>query len=157
MDIRINRRKLVGVAVFAAATLLAATRIAVAGVEDEVKAVFQKFIAAQNAHDLSAAREILQDSPQLLWIARGAPIRGRDSVLEGFQKNYEGTWVIDPEFGKAQVTVLSSQVAQLFVPATITIAPKGEVARARRFLLTQIYVNTSLGWKLATIVTVPAV
>jgi hypothetical protein len=42
------------------------------------------------------------------------------------------------------------------VPAMITIAPKDEVARARRFLLTQIYVSTPLGWKLATIVTTPA-
>jgi uncharacterized protein (TIGR02246 family) len=157
MDIHMNRRKLVRAIVLAAVTLLATTRIAAAGIEDEVKAVFQKFIAAQNAHDLSAARELLQDSPQLLWIARGAPIRGRDSVLEGFQKNYEGTWVLEPEFDKTQITVLSSHVVQLFVPAMITIAPKGEVARARRFLLTQIYVSTPLGWKLATIVTIPAV
>ena len=151
-----NHRKLVRDIVLAAVTLLATTSIAAAGIEDEVKAVFQRFVAAQNAHDIGAAREILQDSPQLLWIARGAPVRGRDSVLEGFQKNYEGTWVLAPEFDKTQVTVLSSQVVQLFVPAMITIAPKGEVARARRFLLTQIYVNTPLGWKLATIVTIPA-
>jgi uncharacterized protein (TIGR02246 family) len=156
MDIHMNRGTFVRVIVLAAATLLATTGMATAGIADEVKAVFQKFIAAQNAHDLSAAREILQDSPELLWIARGAPIRGRDAVLDGFQKNYEGTWVLEPEFDKTQVTVLSSQVVQLFVPAMITIAPKGEVARARRFLLTQIYVNTPHGWKLATIVTIPA-
>jgi len=34
-----------------------------AGTEDEVKALFSKFITAQNAHDLKAVGEILQDSP----------------------------------------------------------------------------------------------
>jgi len=45
-----------------------------AGTEDEVKAQFSKFVAAQNAHDLKAVGDMLLDSPHFLWITRGAPI-----------------------------------------------------------------------------------
>ena len=51
------------------------------GSEDEVKALFSKFVAAQNAHDIKAVTELLQDSPNFLWITRGAPIWGRDAAL----------------------------------------------------------------------------
>ena len=42
--------------------LLAVAGVARAGSEDEVKALFAKFVAAQNAHDLKAVSELLQDS-----------------------------------------------------------------------------------------------
>ena len=41
-----------------------------AGSEDEVRALFAKFVAAQNAHDIKAVSELLQDSPNFLWITR---------------------------------------------------------------------------------------
>ena len=40
--------------------LLAVAGVARAGSEDEVKALFAKFVAAQNAHDLKAVGELLQ-------------------------------------------------------------------------------------------------
>jgi hypothetical protein len=45
-----------------------------AGTEDEVKAQFSRFVAAQNAHDLKAVGDMLLDSPAFLWIRRGAPV-----------------------------------------------------------------------------------
>jgi hypothetical protein len=51
-----------------------------AGTEDDVKAVFSKFTAAWNAHDLKTIGEILEDSPQLMWITGGAPVWGREAV-----------------------------------------------------------------------------
>ena len=58
--------------------LLTVTGVARAGTEDEVKALFAKFVAAQNAHDLKAVGELLQDSPQFLLVSRGLPFWGRD-------------------------------------------------------------------------------
>jgi uncharacterized protein (TIGR02246 family) len=140
----------------AAATfvLLVAAGVAQAGTEDEVKALFGKFITAQNAHDLNAVGEILQDSPQF-WITRNTPIWGRDAALKRFEENYKGTWLLEPKFEQVKVTELSPGVAQLFVPAVFTIAPAGETAQPRRFLLTQIYVKTADGWRLATILPFP--
>ena len=73
--------------------LLAVAGVAKAGSEDEVKALFAKFVAAQNAHDLKAVGDLLQeDSPQFLWITRGTPIWGRDAALKRFEALYQGTW-----------------------------------------------------------------
>ena len=44
--------------------------------EDDVRAAFDQFVIAQNAHDAAAVRELLLDSPSFLWVTRGAPIWG---------------------------------------------------------------------------------
>ena len=59
-----------------AAVLTMSTGHAFAGVDDDVKATFDRFVAAQNAHDVSAVRDLLLDSPNFLWVTRGAPIWG---------------------------------------------------------------------------------
>ena len=41
--------------------LLTVAGVARAGTEEEVTALFAKFVAAQNAHDLKAVGELLQD------------------------------------------------------------------------------------------------
>ena len=41
--------------------LIAVAGVARAGSEDEVKALFAKFVAAQNAHDLKAVGELLHE------------------------------------------------------------------------------------------------
>ena len=49
-------------------------------VESEVTAVFRKFMAAQNAHDIAIVGEIILDSPDFLWITEGTAVRGREAV-----------------------------------------------------------------------------
>ena len=126
-----------------------------AGTEDEVKAVFNTFIAAQNAHDLKAVGEILQDSTRFLWITRNAPIWGREAALKRFAENYQGTWLLEPRIEEIVVVELGPGVAQLFVPAVFTISPPGQAAQPRRFLLTQVYVKERDGWKISTILPFP--
>jgi ketosteroid isomerase-like protein len=86
--------------------LLTVAGAARAGTEDEVKALFAKFVAAQNAHDLKAVGELLQDSPQFLWITRGVPIWGRDAALKRFEALYQGTWSLDPKTDELKVIEL---------------------------------------------------
>lgn len=57
-----------------------------AGTEQEVKAKFLDFVAAQNAHDLKKVAEILADSPEAFWVARGAPTLGRKPILQDFRE-----------------------------------------------------------------------
>src|SRR5260370_14620677 len=130
----------------AAATLLllAASGPVRAGMEDEVKVLFGKFITAQNAHDLNAVGEILLDSSQFFWITRNTPIWGRDVALKRFEENYQGTWLLEPKFDEVRVTELSPGAAQLFVSAAFTIAPKGQTAQPRLVPLTPLYVKTAI-------------
>src|SRR3990170_3028868 len=127
--------------------LLLAAGVAQAGTEDEVKALFAKFVAAQNSHDLKAVGETLQDSPQFLWITRGTPVWGRDAALKRFEALYQGTWSLDPKTDELRVIEVQPGVAQLYVPITFMIAPAGQTAQPTRFLMNQILVKTPDGWK----------
>jgi hypothetical protein len=120
-------------------------------IEDEVKAVFDKFVVAQNAHDLKAVGEILQDSPQMFWITRGQVYWGRDAALKRFGEYYQGTWALEPKTNEIKVVELSPGVAQLLAPTVCRIAPPGQTAQPSLFLLNQIYVRTSGGWRLVSI------
>ncbi len=107
--------------------------VAQAGTEDEVKALFTKFVAAQNAHDLKAVAETLQDSPQFLWITRGTPVWGRDAALKRFEALYQGTWSLDPKTDELRVIEVQPNVVHLFAPITFMISPAGQTAQPTRF------------------------
>ncbi len=138
-----------------AAVLMICAGSVQAGPEDEVKAQFSKFVAAQNAHDLKALGDMLLDSPQFLWITRGAPIWGREAALKRFEALYQGTWFLDPRTDELKVFELQPGVAQLYVPITFMIAPAGQTAQPARFLMNQILVKTSEGWKVSSVLPIP--
>ncbi len=136
--------------------LLSVGGVARAGSEDEVKALFTKFVAAQNAHDIKAVGELLHDTPQFLWITRGAPIWGREAALKRFEALYQGTWSLDPKMDELKVTELQPGVVQLYVPITFMISPAGQTAQPARFLMNQLVVKTADGWKVSNILPIPA-
>jgi ketosteroid isomerase-like protein len=138
-----------------AAVLAMATGHALAGVEDDVKAAFDRFVVAQNAHDVSAVRELLLDSPNFLWVTRGAPIWGRDAALKRFETLYQGTWKLSPDTANLKVVLLNDTTAQLFVPIMFNIGPPGQAAPDAPFLMNQTLVKTSAGWRIANILPIP--
>ncbi len=138
-----------------AAVLMIFAGSAQAGTEDEVKAQFSKFVAAQNAHDLKVVGDMLLDSPQFLWITRGAPIWGREAALEQFEALYQGTWSLDPKTDELKVFEIQPGVVQLYVPITFMIAPAGQIAQPMRFLMNQILVKTPEGWKVSSVLPIP--
>jgi hypothetical protein len=124
--------------------------------DDEVRALFNKFVAAQNAHDIKAVSELLQDSPNFLWITRGAAIWGRDAALKRFEELYQGTWSLDPKSDELRITELQPNVVQLYAPVTFMIGPAGQTPQPTRFLLNQVVVKTAEGWKVMSILPIPA-
>jgi uncharacterized protein (TIGR02246 family) len=136
--------------------LLSLSGAARAGSEDEVRSLFAKFVAAQNAHDLKAVGELLQDSPQFLWITRGTAVWGRDAALKRFEALYQGTWSLDPKMDELKVSELQPGVVQLYVPMTFMISPAGQTAQPTRFLMNQVVVKTADGWKVSSILPIPA-
>ena len=136
--------------------LLALPQLATASTEDDVKMVFDAFVAAQNAHDPMAVSNTLHDSPNLLWITRGTTVWGKEAALKRFETLYQGTWKLEPEAGALKVMVLGSDTAQVFVPIVFTIGAPGQAAQATRFLMNQILVKTAAGWRVASILPIPA-
>jgi len=138
-----------------AALLTMSTGQALAGVDDDVKATFDRFVAAQNAHDVSAVRDLLLDSPNFLWVTRGAPIWGREAALKRFETLYQGTWKLSPDTSNLKVVLLSDTTAQLFVPIMFNIGPAGQPAPDAPFLMNQTLVKTAAGWRIANILPIP--
>jgi uncharacterized protein (TIGR02246 family) len=123
--------------------------------EDEVRIIFDRFVAAQNAHDTAAVGSLLVDSPDFLWITRGAPVWGREAALKRFTALYEGTWHLEPDASGLRVMMLGEDSAQIYVPIIFTIGAPGQPAQAARFLMNQVLVKTSAGWRVSSILPIP--
>ena len=132
------------------------TNGASAAPEDEVRATFERFVAAQNAHDVKAVESLLLSSPDFLWITRGTPVWGSDSALKRFIALYEGTWHLDTEASGLRITMLGDRAAQIYVPIMFTIGAPGQSAQATRFLMNQVLVKTPNGWRVSSILPIPA-
>jgi hypothetical protein len=123
--------------------------------ESEVKATFDRFVVAQNAHDLTTVRELLLDSPNFLWISWGVPIWGRDAAMNRFKAMYQGTWKLSPDSSRLKVVMLTDTTAQIFVPIKFNIGPPGQPATDTLSLMNQTWVKSAAGWRIASILPIP--
>ena len=128
---------------------------AVATPEDEVRSTFDRFVAAQNAHDIKAVESLLLGSPDFLWVTRGAPVWGQDAALKRFAALYEGTWRLDPEPTSLKVIMIGGNVAQVYVPIMFTIGAAGQPSQQVKFLMNQVLVKTQSGWRVSSILPNP--
>ena len=128
---------------------------AVATPEDEVRSTFDRFVTAQNAHDINAVGALLLGSPDFLWVTRGAPVWGQDAALKRFAALYEATWRLDPELTSLKVIMIGEGVAQVYVPIMFTIGATGQPPQQTKFLMNLVLVKTQAGWKLSTILPIP--
>jgi hypothetical protein len=151
--LRISRRMLSFVA-FLLFSLSA--NAAFAAPEDDVHATFDLFISAQNAHDIKRVESVLLNSPNFLWITRGTAVWGSESALRRFTALYEGTWRLEPDASSLKITMLGDNAAQIYVPIMFTIGAVGQTAQATRFLMNQVLVKTATGWKVSSILPIPA-
>ena len=143
------KRFLVFAALMATATM--ATLACAATMEDEVRAVFDKYIAVQNAHDLKSMRNLLADSPDFLWISRGKPIWGRDAALKSLEERYKGTWHIDADRRELRVISVSRRVAQVYAPTQITVGDPGTEPAKNRLYINLVMVKKPEGWQIVSI------
>jgi Domain of unknown function (DUF4440) len=124
--------------------------------QGEIRATFERFVDAQNEHDLAKLKPLLLASPDFLWITRGTPIWGSDAALKRFAALYKGTWRLEPDAASLKVLRIGHDTAQLFVPISFTIGAAGKPAQTTRFLMNQVLVRTSGGWRVSSILPIPA-
>src|SRR5258708_11742004 len=106
MSVRTNTRRRVARSLMAGLTLMLVPitiKSAVAASEDEARATFDHFVAAQNSHDVKAVESLLLASQNFLWITRGTPIWGSDAALKRFAALYQGTWQLDAETSSLKI------------------------------------------------------
>jgi ketosteroid isomerase-like protein len=99
-----------------------------ASVQDEARQFFERFVAAQNAHDLATVGSMLWNSEDFLWVTRGVQVRGSKTALNVFGSYYKGTWHLDPDTNQLQATALPDGTVQILVPVTFTRGEPGQLA-----------------------------
>jgi ketosteroid isomerase-like protein len=159
MNVRTNTRLRVARNLMAGLTLMLVPitiKPAVAASEDEVRATFDHFVAAQNAHDVKAVESLLLGSQNFLWITRGTPIWGTDAALKRFAALYQGTWQLDAETSSLKIIMLGEGVAQIYVPIMFTIGAPGQPPQQTKFLMNQVLVKTQDGWRVSAILPIAA-
>lgn len=124
--------------------------------EPDVRTTFQKFVSAQNTHDLASLKPLLLDSPDFLWISGGVAIWGRDAAMRQFAAFYKGTWKLEPNMSGFRAQKLDDSVTAVFVPVTITFALPGKPSKNLKLLMNQIYMRVGGDWKLARILPTPS-
>jgi hypothetical protein len=148
---RLSRTLAAVTAVLAVIMLALAGGHASAADETEARAFFTKFVAAQNAHDVSAVKAMLWDSPGMLWYGRGVETRGREAVADRFSEYYRGTWHLAPDMSQFHVTVISDDAMQILVPIVFTRGLPGQPSQDNVFLISQTFVHDANGWHVASI------
>lgn len=116
----------IAAALFLAVTFSSGGRALAAANDAEARTIFEKFIAAQNAHNADNVRAMLWNSPSTLLFARGIDTRGRDAVADRFKAYYEGTWHLEPDMSQFRVAVISNEVIQILVPIVFTRGSSGQ-------------------------------
>jgi hypothetical protein len=151
---RIRNRSLRIVFLFVIMTVPLGAHASPATNEAEARALFTKFVAAQNAHSVGGVKALLWNSPATLLLARGAEIRGPGAIADRFKGYYEGTWHIEPDMSLFHVTSISKDVIQFLVPVVFTRGLPGQPSQDSKFLVIQTLVHDANGWHIASIISV---
>lgn len=136
-----------------ALSLMLAAGNAFAQAQEEVKLLFDRYIQAENEHNLATVGQALHDSKDMLWVMPGGtPVWGRDAVMLELTKKYQAGWKLEPEMPAMKVTSYGDSVVRLVVPIRYTMGASGT---PERYLVQQTYVRTPIGWRISSVMPAP--
>jgi len=124
-----------------------------AGTAEELRALYARFLAAQNAHDVAAVRPLLAEGPRFLWVSDGKTFWGRETMLErmgSFQA--AEVWRVAPDLERAATVEIGADAGYLHLPLELIIGAKANPDRLR-FLVSMLGVKTPAGWRIAALFT----
>ena len=141
-----------------AATLLVGTLFvatpAFAQPVEEVRAGFDRFVAAQNHHDIAEVQRLLAGTDAFVWITRGTVVKGRSAAIDRFRDLYRGTWQLTVT-SLPEAFVIDHDNVQLVAPVTFTVGPAGRAPTDTRFLLTQLWHRHGREWQIISLLPIP--
>ena len=127
----------------------------------EVKDVFLRQAAAATAHDIVAFEQVLASAPAdqpdpIAFVARAYQFWGKPALIEHFKETFKGVWKFEPDQEHIKIVPLTADVAQVYAPTQITLGASEATAKTVPFLVYEVAVRTSKGWRIASIVPVAA-
>lgn len=122
-------------------------------VEGELRNLYERFVTAQNNHDLDAVRETLSPREDFLWISDGKPFWGREAMIKRMASFQEAElWKVEPEYASARVVELGADSAYLHIPLVLLLGSKKDPAKLK--WLVEVLCQKSGGeWKIAALFT----
>ena len=129
------------------------TTVAVADTASDVKNLYDRFLAAQNARDLDAVRAVLLATPEFQWVSDGKSFWGADELvarMSQFQK--AEVWQVTPDYSRSRVVEVAADAAYLYQPLTLRIGPAAKPSEIP-FLVNVLSVRTAEGWRIAALFT----
>jgi ketosteroid isomerase-like protein len=132
------------------AWMIAAAR---ADTRADVLALYNRFSTAQNALDLPAAKALLLDSPDFLWVSDGKSVWGREALVERMARFHSlEVWRAEPMLDRARIVEVSPSVAYLHMPLDLHLGSKAAPS-VTRFLVSILCRRTDAGWRIAALFT----
>jgi hypothetical protein len=131
---------------------------------DTIGSRFGKLMELANKHDFKALHEMFWQSPSALLVAKSAtPAEGNWVGVWGNeaidQKLHDigtaGPAILEPDFAKLKVVGLTKDLAESYVPATITVSYAGQSGTPKPFLLIINWIKVGKEWKVASEIILP--
>jgi len=126
--------------------------VAEASDADAVRALFERQVKAENAHDAAAFSAVFAPAPEyedtVTVVSRAGKFVGRKTVLARFETYFKGTWKLDLDWPNVTVTRLGPDSHLIVAPMRITLGAPGKEAQTLPFLISEVAVRTPQGWRI---------
>ncbi len=129
-----------------------------------IKSRFTDLMELANRHDIKTLHEMFWQSPSVLLVAKSAiPSEGNWTGFWGNdavdQKLHDiaasGPVVLTPDLSKFKVVGLTSEVAESYVPMSITVSYAGQDGTPKPFLMIINWIKVLKDWKIASEIILP--
>lgn len=131
------------------------------GDQQEVRTLFLRQAHAATTHDLAEFASVFvsaepSEPDPVALVARPYRIWGKTALLDHFRETFKGVWKFEPEADNIKILPISDDVAQIYAPTMITSGKSQASATTGRFLMYEVALRTGAGWRISSIVPVPA-
>jgi hypothetical protein len=135
-----------------------------ASAQSTIKSQFGHLMEMANRHDIKAIHEMFWQSPSALLVAKSAVAAegnwagfwGNDAIDQKLHDiAASGPVVLTPDLSKLRVVGLTPDVAESYVPITITVSYAGQDGTPKPFLLIINWLKVGKDWKIASEIILP--
>lgn len=148
----------VRLAVVVGAVLYISAGVAEASDADAVRALFERQVKAENAHDAAGFSAVFAPAPEyedtVILVSRAGKFTGRKTVLARFEAYFKGTWKLDLDWPNVSVTRLGPDSHLIVAPMRITLGAPGKEVQTLPFLVNEVAIRTPQGWRITFVTAV---